>query len=180
MMGESETDEALLCGSPEEFGAFYCRTEVAVLAFFRSRVASPELAADLTAECFARALKDRRRYDPSRAPARAWLFGIAGHVLSHSRRRGCIEDRTRLRLEMEPVDLDDAALARVEELSGVDVVSLALEGLPASQREAVRARVLHELPYEQIAERLSCSEAVVRKRVSRGIALLRTRVEDQP
>lgn len=173
------SDEDLLGSSPEDFGLFYTRNEAAVLSFFRSRVSSPELAADLTAECFAQALKGRRRYKEELAPARAWLFGIAGHVLSHARRRGAVEERGRRRLGMEPVVLDDAALARVDELDGEDTVTLALEGLPGAQREAVRARVLQELSYAEIAERFSCSEAVARKRFSRGIAQLRARVEDQ-
>lgn len=174
------TDEVLVQGTPEQFGEFYERTEGAVLAYFRSRVGGPELAVDLTAECFAQALRSRRRFDPARGPARAWLFGIAGNVLSRSLRRGRVEDRTRRRLGMEPVWLDDEMLARVEELSGTDVVALALEALPSVQREAVRARVVHEQPYEQIAERLSVSEAVVRKRVSRGIATMRARLEEDP
>lgn len=172
------TEEVLVQGTPEQFGEFYERTEYAVLAYFRSRVDGPELAVDLTAECFAQALTSRHRFDPARGPARAWLFGIAGHVLSRSLRRGRVEDRTRRRLRMEPVSLDDAALERIEELSGADVVAAALEELPQAQREAVRARVIREQPYEQIAERLAVSEAVVRKRVSRGIATLRTRIEE--
>ncbi len=180
-MVPERSDEELLVGSPEQFGLFYARTETAVLAFFRSRVETPELAVDLTAECFAEALRSRRRFDSSRGPARAWLFGIAGHLLARSVRRRRVEDRVRRRLRMEPIELGDAALASVEELCGVDVVSAALEGLPEAQREAVRARVLDELPYRQIAERFACSEAVVRKRVSRGIAALRNHLtQDLP
>ncbi|HEX4345052.1 MAG TPA: RNA polymerase sigma factor [Solirubrobacteraceae bacterium] len=173
-MTADRSDESLLLGSPEDFGAFYARAETAILAYFRSRVAEPELAADLTAECFALALKGRRRFDSARGPARAWLFGIAGHVLSRSVRHRRVEDRARRRLRMEPIEIDDAALDRVEELDGADVAALALEGLPEAQREAVRARILLEQPYELIAERLSCSEAVARKRVSRGLAAIRT------
>lgn len=178
-MRQTPTDEQLLQGTPEDFGAFYSRTEEAVLAYFRSRVDLPELAVDLTAECFAQALRSRRRFDASKAPARAWLFGIAGNVLHRSQRRGRVEDRTRRRMGMQPVDLHDEDLRRVEGLSGADVVLLALEGLPEDQREAVRARVLLEQPYTAIAERLSCSEAVVRKRVSRGLAALRVTLSEE-
>src|ERR687894_328491 len=51
-------DDALLTASrrdPEAFGAFYRRHERAVFAYFRRRVPTPELAADLTAETFAAA-----------------------------------------------------------------------------------------------------------------------------
>jgi RNA polymerase sigma factor (sigma-70 family) len=47
------------------------------------------------------------------------------------------------------------------------------EELPVDQFEALRARILDERGYEEIARELACSEAVVRKRVSRAIATLR-------
>lgn len=155
MMLGMASHEDLLTSSPEDFGRFYTRNEAAVLSFFRSRVSSPDVAADLTAECFAQALQGRRRYKAEVAPARAWLFGIAGHVLSHAWRRGAVEDRGRRRLGMEALVFDDAALARVDELDGEDTVTLALDGLPDAQREAVRARVLQELSYAEMAERFS-------------------------
>jgi RNA polymerase sigma-70 factor (ECF subfamily) len=46
-------------------------------------------------------------------------------------------------------------------------------GLPPAQREALMARVVAEREYEDIAREMRCSEAVVRKRVSRAIAQLR-------
>ena len=49
--------------------------------------------------------------------------------------------------------------------------------LPPEQREAVRARVLDERDYADIARELHTSELVVRKRVSRGLATLRTHME---
>lgn len=48
-----------------------------------------------------------------------------------------------------------------------------LAELPPDERAAVRARVIDERPYGEIARSLGCSEMVVRKRVSRGLARLR-------
>lgn len=56
-------------------------------------------------------------------------------------------------------------------LAGIDG---ALERLPAAQRRAVELRVLDELAYEEIGERLACSPLAARIRVSRGLAALRT------
>jgi RNA polymerase sigma-70 factor (ECF subfamily) len=53
-----------------------------------------------------------------------------------------------------------------------------LERLPAEQREAIRARILDEQSYREIATRLRTSQLVVRKRVSRGLATLREELED--
>jgi DNA-directed RNA polymerase specialized sigma24 family protein len=62
-------------------------------------------------------------------------------------------------------------------LYGIARRKLALERLPEPQREAIRARMLDELEYPEIARGLRCSEAVVRQRVSRGLRVLRTEAE---
>jgi DNA-directed RNA polymerase specialized sigma24 family protein len=49
--------------------------------------------------------------------------------------------------------------------------------LPADQRAAIEARVVDEQEYEQIAAATQTSEAVIRKRVSRGLASLRRKLE---
>ena len=57
------------------------------------------------------------------------------------------------------------------------VVEAWLSDLPEDQREAVRRRVLADEDYDAIARDLECSPAVVRQRVSRGIATLRKGLE---
>ena len=53
-----------------------------------------------------------------------------------------------------------------------------LAQLPPEQGAAVRARVLDERPYEEIARELGCSESVVRQRVSRGMRTIRARLQE--
>ena len=53
--------------------------------------------------------------------------------------------------------LDDADLRRIEELGADTEVLALLEGLPRRQRDAVRARVLQERDYADIAAELRCS-----------------------
>ena len=86
----ARTDEELLVATPSEpeaFGVFYRRHAHAVAGYFLRRTRSPEIAADLTAETFAAALKGARRFDPSRGPAARWLYGIARRELGGSCRR---------------------------------------------------------------------------------------------
>ena len=180
---ESDSDDHVLAAAardPRAFAAFYERYERSMLAFFIGRTADPEIAADLTAEVFAAALDGCSRYRAGEAPASAWLFGIAQHKLDKSRRRGVVEDRARRRLSMVPITLDDEDLARIDRLSDSHGEVLRhLAALPTPQRDAVRARVLDEQPYEEIAARLRCSPAVVRKRVSRGLEVLRQRIGEE-
>jgi DNA-directed RNA polymerase specialized sigma24 family protein len=51
-----------------------------------------------------------------------------------------------------------------------------LERLSPEQRDAIRAHVIDERPYGEIARVQGTSEAVVRKRVSRGLAAVRQRM----
>jgi RNA polymerase sigma factor (sigma-70 family) len=168
---------AATAAEPEAFGAFYRRHVGAVLAYSRRRTGAADLAFDLTAEVFAAALEASARYRPSHPTAAPWLYGIARHKAAESARRGRIEDRARRRLGMEPVELTDEGLALAEEAQAMEPLALALDGLPPAEREAVRARVVDELEYEEMATVLRCSQQVVRKRVSRGLSRLRAHLE---
>jgi RNA polymerase sigma factor (sigma-70 family) len=172
-------DELLTAGrrEPTAFGAFYRRYEERMLRYFLARVGDAEVAADLTAETFAAALQSSSRYRPRREPAAAWLFGIARNTLAMSRRRGRVEARARRRLGMPELVLTDEVVERIEALGG-EVVDL-VDALPPEQGRAIRARVVDERDYGDIAKDLRCSEAVVRKRVSRGLAAMRERLEER-
>jgi DNA-directed RNA polymerase specialized sigma24 family protein len=50
-----------------------------------------------------------------------------------------------------------------------------VEDLPPEQRDAIRAHVLEDRDYAEIARSERLSEATVRKRVSRGLRVLRER-----
>ncbi|HWD76280.1 MAG TPA: sigma-70 region 4 domain-containing protein, partial [Solirubrobacteraceae bacterium] len=54
----------------------------------------------------------------------------------------------------------------------------AVEALPAAERDAVRARIVEGRDYRDLAVQLRCSESVVRQRVSRGLARIRSRIPD--
>ena len=168
------TDEELLrSGDLDDFGAFYDRYVRALLAFFQRRVGEPEAAADLAAETFAAALVARTRFRGESAAT--WLFSIAHHKLADYRRRGYAETRMRVRLGMEPVPVaaEDAELIR---WLGDESAAQIIEDLPAEQREAIRAHVLDEREYADVAHAQRTSEAAVRQRVSRGLRILREKM----
>jgi RNA polymerase sigma factor (sigma-70 family) len=171
------SDEALLVGrDPAGFEEFYVRHVEGLLGFFARRTRDPELAADLTAETFAAALASRARYRPASGAASAWLFGIAIRKLADAQRRGYAERRARRRLGMERIELTDADIARIEAMADQPTATALVERLGADQRDAVRAHVLEDRPYAEIASAEHVSEAVVRKRVSRGLASVRKRM----
>jgi RNA polymerase sigma factor (sigma-70 family) len=175
---DRRSDAELLLASrtrAEAFGVFYERHFVSVLAFFRRRTQGAEEAFDLAAETFAAALAAVPRYEPGREPAAAWLFAIARHKLSEALRKRRVQDEARRTLAMQPILLDDEAIELLEETANAPAVEL-LAGLPSEQRQAIQARHLEERGYAEIAAALGCSESVVRKRASRGLAALRAQL----
>ena len=171
------SDEALLVGGdPAGFEEFYLRHVDDVLGFFSRRTRNAELAADLTAETFAAALAGRRRFRPQAGAASAWLFGIAMNKLADVQRRGYAEQRACRRLRMERIELSDKDIERIDALGDSPSASALLELLAPAQREAIRAHVVDERDYADIASEHQVSEAAVRKRVSRGLASVRRRM----
>ena len=177
---EQRSDADLLLGartSSEPFGVFYERHVASVLSFFRRRVPGPEEAFDLTAETFAAALASLPRYEPGPEPPVAWLFAIARHKLSEALRRRRIQDEARRALAMEPIQLDDDAIEILERTARSSAVEL-LETLAPEQRDAIKAHHLDDRAYTEIAGELLCSESVIRKRVSRGLAALQVQLRN--
>lgn len=163
---------------PETFAEFYDRHETIVAGYLVRQTRDPELAADLTSETFATALLNAKRFRDDGQPAIGWLLGIARHALLHTWERGQTERRALDRLGLERLTLTDASLERVEALcddqNPNNPLHLALSRLPDDQRDAVRARVLDERSYDDLAAELGVSTATVRQRVSRGVDRLRT------
>jgi RNA polymerase sigma factor (sigma-70 family) len=181
MIDDPVTDEALLEAArrdPEAFTQFYRRHSAPVLGYLVRRAGDPEVGADLTAETFACALEGVARFDPARGSAVNWLFGIARHQLLRALERGGVERRARDRLGMGRIELDDEQLERVLSLAESETTAarlqVALETLPALQREALNARVVDGEEYDAIARASGIPEATIRKRVSRALATLRT------
>jgi RNA polymerase sigma-70 factor (ECF subfamily) len=169
------TDAELLHAAEDDaaaFGRLYHRHVRRVHAWFDRRIAWA--AADLTAETFARAWVGRHRFrDEHDGWALPWLLGIAHNVLRESARRDRVETRARERLGL-PVDLadEDGYVAVEERLSPRRALAAALDELPDHEREALELRVIGELPYREVAQRLSIRPAAARLRVSRALRRL--------
>lgn len=172
MRRDDEELVAAFADDREVFAELYRRYERPLLGYFVRRTRDGELAVDLTAETFAAALTSLQRDRGHSGLFGPWLFGIASNKLTDSIRRGVVEDQARRRLGLERLELTDDALEAVEQLSDLNAAALVAE-LPPDQRDAVKARVLDELDYDEIAAALDCSQLVARKRVSRGLAQLR-------
>lgn len=170
-------DSAELCGLA--FERFYIRHERLMAAYFMRRVRNPELASELTAETFARALSSRRRFrDEGPTSAVRWLYGIAFRVLSMSARDAEQRQRAVHELRLWLRAPDEERLEAFREAGEIEQVMASLERLGPGEREAVRAFVLEERSYEDLAQQTGAAIPTLRKRVSRGIASLRRELKE--
>jgi RNA polymerase sigma-70 factor (ECF subfamily) len=175
-----DEDSALLLQArhdPAAFGRFFARNCEGVLAHLYRQTLSADVAADLMAETFARALLKVRRFDPVRGTGRMWLFGIARHQYQAWVRSGMVEQRARQKLRLRPIPPDDESLSRIEALADAEALRThlvhALDVLSPIDRRAVELRVVRECSFEVVAAELGCSEGAARVRVSRALAALR-------
>jgi RNA polymerase sigma-70 factor (ECF subfamily) len=176
---EGSDAQLLESGGAAEFGELYRRYVHAVHAWCRRRL--EWAASDLTAETFAQAWLSRDRFrDERQGSALPWLLGIAGNVLRSSIRRDRIATAARERLGL-PLDLaTEDGYERVEErLSPRTLLTEAFVGLPEHERRAVQLRVVEELPYDEVADRLAIRPAAARLRVSRGLRRLAVAVAEE-
>jgi DNA-directed RNA polymerase specialized sigma24 family protein len=79
-------------------------------------------------------------------------------------------------MRIERIELTEEDVRELEYLAGEVTAIDLLEELPRDQRAALRARLVDERAYREIAGAEGVSEAVIRQRVSRGLAGLRRRM----
>ncbi len=178
------SDTELLLASrsdPTAFVELYDRWAQPLLAFFYRRVLDPDVAADLMAETVATLFEKRGRFRDVGRPGSGWIFTIAAHQLSHYRRRKLVEARAieRLGWTVPPLDIESAAAIEALADSGgdADLLERVMHELPTAERDAVELKVVEELAYREIAERLSCSVVAARVRVHRGLARMNKAIE---
>ncbi|HEX4905496.1 MAG TPA: RNA polymerase sigma factor [Acidimicrobiales bacterium] len=163
-------------GDTTAFGELYRLQSTKVAAFFYRRTFCPDTTAELTAETVARAIGAVHRFDARKGTAAGWLFGIANKVLLEWIRKGHAAKKASNRLGLQIVPFLPEELERVEELADADrfrvALAAALAQLSPGQRDAVILRIADDLPYEEVARRLGCSEGAARVRVTRALAQL--------
>lgn len=143
--------------------------------FFRGRVESAVVAADLTQETFLRMLRSAVQLNPS-----AYLYQVARTVLIdhyRARRRSPLVE-----LASEDWGSIEAAAASPEEATlceeEMQVLAAAIEALPARGREVFRLSRFEGLSYDQIAARLGISRNTVMVHLARALAFCRRRLRE--
>src|SRR5262252_8644974 len=90
------TDEALYRrmkdGDRESFAELYDRREPGLYRYALHMTGNVQAAEEIAQEVFVQLLGPGMRYDESRGPVEAWMYGVARNLVRVFRRRGAVEE----------------------------------------------------------------------------------------
>jgi len=144
------------------FRTLYERYSRHVHRFALFLCADPALADDITSETFVRAWTSFESI--RQETVKAYLFTIARHLYSDSRRRSH-------RLSVLDADIPDESASphkKAEDQSELDAVLLAMQDLTEYDRVALLMRGFEQMSYEEIAKATGISVAAAKVRVHRA------------
>src|ERR1700678_144392 len=166
---------------PEQFTLLF-RKHAPHIQRYVARRLGPDVAEDIVAETFLLAYRQRDKYDPSRADARPWLYGISTNLIGRHRRSEIRLYRALARTGTDPVT--EPFTDRVDERVSADMASrglaAALARLSADSRDTLLLAAWSDLSYEEIALALGVPVGTVRSRLSRARSKLRTILPQEP
>lgn len=161
--------------SPDEFEGFYREHLPFVRRYLTRRVEDPFVVADLTADVFLQAIRAAHTYRRDLRPPRAWLVGIARHVVADRRRSSVRESAAVERLTGRRLLDGDSAERIVERIAAerdARVLLASIARLPAALRSVVELVAVDELPIAEAARVLGISAGAARVRYHRARRLL--------
>ena len=138
----------------------------AVYSFAYRLTGQPEVAEDITQECFLALVRDPKRYDPARGTIKVYLFSIV---------RNLALKQYRDHRDVQPVEDSEDALV-IDPRGTLDVsaaVATAVTSLPPLQQEALILFEYQGVTLEEIAQIVGADIGTVKSRLHRARQRLR-------
>jgi RNA polymerase sigma-70 factor (ECF subfamily) len=143
-----------------------------VYSYVAYRIGPGPDAEDVTSETYARALRARDTYDPSKGAPIAWLIGIARRCLADA-----MTDRSLL--SAEPFDRPDAGDLEERSIRRL-ALAAAVASLDQREQELIALRFGADLSARRIGEILGLRTNAVEVALHRALLRLRDRLETGP
>ncbi len=178
-MTDDELMDRLASGDEGAARLLVERWERPVFTFLYRMLGSREEAQDLGQDTFLRLIQQADRYKPE-GRFKSWLFRIAGNLARSTLRRRSVLSW----IGFSPVEHDlpstnqqaDISMERAELQQSV---RLAIDRLPARQRQAILLRTDQEFSYREIADVMSTSVSSVESLLQRAMSKLRQELKDK-
>jgi RNA polymerase sigma-70 factor (ECF subfamily) len=175
---ERQADERLLIEAaqkdPARFAELYESNFERVYAYVVRRVGDRAETEDLTSEVFHHALSNLKRFEWRGIPFAAWLFRIAGNLISDRWQR---KSRENVVDEPEMIESAPASGAELEEVERRATLFRLVDTLPAEQRQVVVLRFVEEKSIKEVAREIRKTEGAVKQLQFRALTSLRARME---
>jgi RNA polymerase sigma-70 factor (ECF subfamily) len=126
------------------------------------------LAEDAVQETFLRVVRCRHRYDPSKSFS-LWFYTILRNICTDMLRQ-------RMRHMKAVGEIAEESIHAVQKPSHILDVQDVLQSLPASEQVVLTLRIVHDLPFREIATVVGISVEAAKKRAQRGLRTLRQRM----
>ena len=169
-----DTEERLLVEAaqrdPAKFGDLYELHFERVYAFIARRVRDRNIAEDLTADVFHKALANLKNYE-SRGAFASWLFTIAANAVTDQWKRAARE---------APGPEDPPEIGVTHDLEAIEDrarLFRLVDRLPGEQRRVIFERFVEQRSIREIAEQLGRSEGAVKQLQLRALQKLRSQME---
>ncbi len=166
-------------GLPQDFEGWFHEYRSPVYRYVRFRVATREVAEDVTSEVFMKALRSIHRYDPDIASPKTWLLRIARNAVTDHlralRRRGSLH----VSLDRVP-DLVADVPSQEERVVRQERIQRLLNGtrtLRKVDQEILSLRYGAGLENAEIARHLGISNNAVAVRLHRALKRLKSAVD---
>jgi RNA polymerase sigma-70 factor, ECF subfamily len=163
-------------GDAEAFAELYRAYVQVIYRYVAHRVNDAQLAEDLTADVFTKALQGLSRYQDQGKPFVAWLYRIArARVIDHYRRTDRRPVESDLETEPLPVDTDmDAPMIRWQ---AAKTLRAAIADLTDDQQQVLILRFVEGLRTEAIARLMGKQPNAIKALQHRALRALAGRLE---
>jgi len=173
---KKEADERLLIeaaqADPARFADLYELNFERVYAYVVKRVQDRAESEDLTAEVFHQALANLKRFEWRGIPFAAWLFRIAGNLISDRWQRSgreLADDQAIESAQVSPVE--------IEEVERRATLFRLVENLPTEQKRVVLLRFVEQKSIKEVASAIRKTEGAVKQLQFRALSTLKARME---
>jgi RNA polymerase sigma-19 factor, ECF subfamily len=163
--------ERIRGGDLDAFGALYRAYWERLYTFAFRYLHSKEDAEEIVQEVFFRIWRGRAHWVPAGA-VRNYLYLAVRNAARDRLERSAVARRWRVGQRAPAPE----AQSSLEEADLLAAVERALAELPSKRAAVCRLRLINELSYAQIAERLGISEKTVETQLARGLKFLRDRI----
>jgi RNA polymerase sigma-70 factor (ECF subfamily) len=184
-IGDNQSEQELIKAAqknPDEFHHLFNRYYDLIFNYSLRRTCHVQLAEDVTANTFLKALNQIKKYRWKGIPFSSWLYRIATNEinLAHRKSKRLTPLTTEITAHLKDDTKTDSALLEAEETLAKNEKFIhiynALKKLKMKYQTVLTLRYFEEKSIKEIADILEMSENTVKTHIRRGLIYLREKI----